>query len=121
MHHRKRYNVREEICLQQKHDMEPFVSSSLSRHDIEVASGTKVTISTFDTLGKPGERSNRDSLLSPFCITYTNAGFYVLSGCSQPLIMTLLKEAGIADPSCQSYMVRSQIHSILVGGVLFGA
>ncbi|KAG7357993.1 EamA-like transporter family protein [Nitzschia inconspicua] len=42
---------------------------------------------------------------STVCITYTNAAFYVLSGCSQPLIMTLLKQAGIADASCQSYML----------------
>ena len=37
--------------------------------------------------------------------TTANAGFYVLSGCSQPLIMTLCKNAGIADPRCQLYMV----------------
>mmetsp|Transcript_6184 Transcript_6184/g.9495 ORF Transcript_6184/g.9495 Transcript_6184/m.9495 type:complete len:357 (+) Transcript_6184:130-1200(+) len=32
---------------------------------------------------------------------WTNAIFYVLSGCSQPLIMTLCKNAGLADPFCQ--------------------
>ncbi|OEU20780.1 hypothetical protein FRACYDRAFT_149139, partial [Fragilariopsis cylindrus CCMP1102] len=30
---------------------------------------------------------------------------YIASGCSQPLLMTLLKEAKIADPSCQLYML----------------
>jgi hypothetical protein len=39
------------------------------------------------------------------CILYSNAGFYVLSGSSQPLIVALLKQAGIADPSCQLYML----------------
>jgi hypothetical protein len=34
-----------------------------------------------------------------------NVSFYVLSGCSQPLLMTLLKDAGVADPTCQLYMV----------------
>lgn len=33
------------------------------------------------------------------------AVFYVLSGCSQPLIVTLLKEAGLADSKCQLYML----------------
>ena len=44
--------------------------------------------------------------LSPICIrTLSNAGFYILSGCSQPLLVTLLKEAGLADSSCQIYML----------------
>jgi drug/metabolite transporter (DMT)-like permease len=38
-------------------------------------------------------------------VTYANAFCYVLSGCSQPLLMTLCKGAGLADPSCQLYMV----------------
>jgi hypothetical protein len=37
--------------------------------------------------------------------TYSSALAYVASGCSQPLLMTLLKEAKIADPSCQLYML----------------
>jgi drug/metabolite transporter (DMT)-like permease len=37
-------------------------------------------------------------------VTWGNAAFYVLSGCSQPLIMTLCKNAGLADPGCQLYM-----------------
>eukprot|EP00545_Synedropsis_sp_CCMP1620_P013836 CAMPEP_0119011246 /NCGR_PEP_ID=MMETSP1176-20130426/5552_1 /TAXON_ID=265551 /ORGANISM="Synedropsis recta cf, Strain CCMP1620" /LENGTH=335 /DNA_ID=CAMNT_0006964043 /DNA_START=166 /DNA_END=1173 /DNA_ORIENTATION=- len=36
--------------------------------------------------------------------TMSRAGLYVLSGCSQPLILTLLKDAGLADPTCQLYM-----------------
>lgn len=31
--------------------------------------------------------------------------FYVLSGTSQPLVVTLLKEAGLADPLCQLFML----------------
>ena len=38
-------------------------------------------------------------------VTWGNAAFYVLSGCSQPLIMALCKNAGLADPSCQLYML----------------
>lgn len=41
----------------------------------------------------------------PMSMTSTNAVFYVLSGCSQPLLMTLCKEAGLADPKCQLYML----------------
>jgi hypothetical protein len=44
-------------------------------------------------------------LFTPYCVTWTNVSLYVLSGCSQPLIMTLLKEAGVADSSCQLYML----------------
>merc|ERR1740139_229476 len=36
--------------------------------------------------------------------TISSAGLYVLSGTCQPLIMTLLKDAGLADPTCQLYM-----------------
>jgi len=37
--------------------------------------------------------------------TWWNAAFYVLSGCCQPLLVTLLKEAGLADSKCQIYML----------------
>ena len=30
---------------------------------------------------------------------------YVLSGCFQPIIMRLIKDAGLADPTCQLYML----------------
>lgn len=39
------------------------------------------------------------------CTTLSNAVGYVLSGCSQPLLTTLIHEAGLADPSCQTYML----------------
>lgn len=39
------------------------------------------------------------------CVLYSNAGFYILSGSSQPLLVAVLKQAGIADPSCQLYML----------------
>ena len=41
----------------------------------------------------------------PMSVTTTNAVFYVASGCSQPLLMTLTKDAGLADPNCQLYML----------------
>lgn len=37
--------------------------------------------------------------------TLTNAGLFVLSGCFQPLLVALLKEAGLANPKCQFYML----------------
>jgi len=39
------------------------------------------------------------------CVTITNAVGYVLSGCSQPLLTTLIHEAGMADPTTQIYML----------------
>jgi drug/metabolite transporter (DMT)-like permease len=38
-------------------------------------------------------------------LAVTLAFLYVLSGVTQPMIMAVAKEAGIADPSCQLYMV----------------
>lgn len=37
--------------------------------------------------------------------TIAFASFYVLSGATQPLLMTLAKESGLADPKCQLYML----------------
>ena len=37
--------------------------------------------------------------------TIVMASLYILSGVTQPLIMTLVKKAGLADPSCQLYML----------------
>jgi drug/metabolite transporter (DMT)-like permease len=51
------------------------------------------------------DTSKRNPFTSSFCITWSNASLYILSGCSQPLIMTLMKGAGIADASCQAYML----------------
>lgn len=38
-------------------------------------------------------------------ITTANVSVYVISGCTQPLLMTLLKNAGVANSSCQLYML----------------
>jgi drug/metabolite transporter (DMT)-like permease len=38
-------------------------------------------------------------------VVITVAGFYILSGICQPLIMTLCKQAGLADPSAQLFML----------------
>ena len=38
-------------------------------------------------------------------VTDVFATFYVLSGVSQPMIMTICKNSGLADPSAQLYMV----------------
>mmetsp|Transcript_3721 Transcript_3721/g.4187 ORF Transcript_3721/g.4187 Transcript_3721/m.4187 type:complete len:108 (+) Transcript_3721:114-437(+) len=54
---------------------------------------------------------------SPISIqTYSNALAYVASGCSQPLLMTLLKEAKIADSSCQLHML---FYYLLPAGFIF--
>lgn len=37
--------------------------------------------------------------------TLAFAAFYLLSGVTQPLLMTLSKEGGLADPKCQLYML----------------
>mmetsp|Transcript_8098 Transcript_8098/g.19595 ORF Transcript_8098/g.19595 Transcript_8098/m.19595 type:complete len:370 (-) Transcript_8098:35-1144(-) len=36
---------------------------------------------------------------------FVAAAIYVLSGCSQPIIMRLIKDAGLSDPTCQLYML----------------
>lgn len=54
-------------------------------------------------VGKAGSTEN-GSTENDFFVLMMNAAFYVLSGCSQPLLMTSLKDAGIADPTCQLYM-----------------
>jgi drug/metabolite transporter (DMT)-like permease len=51
----------------------------------------------------PSSSSSLGSTPPPF-VVWGNAALYVLSGCSQPLIMTLCKNAGLADPGCQLYM-----------------
>lgn len=38
-------------------------------------------------------------------VTILNAGLYVLSGCSQPILMTICKDAGLGDPIAQVYML----------------
>ena len=47
-------------------------------------------------------RQKISTLSLAVCIS---AGFYVLSGTIQPLVMTLLKEGGLANPDCQLYML----------------
>lgn len=41
----------------------------------------------------------------PFLATISILSLYVLSGCTQPLMMTLLRHAGVADSNCQLYML----------------
>ncbi|CAJ1968880.1 unnamed protein product [Cylindrotheca closterium] len=53
-------------------------------------------------VGKSGSVEN-GSAENDF-VLLMNAAFYVLSGCFQPLLMTSLKDAGVADPTCQLYM-----------------
>lgn len=43
--------------------------------------------------------------LNDMRVLLTVAGIYVLSGCTQPLLMSLLKAAGIADQKSQLYML----------------
>lgn len=39
------------------------------------------------------------------CVTMANAAGYVLSGCLQPMLTTLIHAAGMADPTTQIYML----------------
>lgn len=52
-----------------------------------------------------GQNSAQDDMPPPAAATLAFAAFYIISGVTQPLIMTLAKEAGIADPTCQLYML----------------
>jgi hypothetical protein len=49
------------------------------------------------------------------------AAFYVLSGVTQPLLMTVAKDAGLADPTCQLYMLFYQLGPASVGLALIGS
>lgn len=55
-------------------------------------------------VGKVGSVENGSVSNENDFVVHFNAGLYILSGCSQPLLMTLLKDAGVADPTCQLYM-----------------
>lgn len=54
-------------------------------------------------MGLPAPESAGKSV--HFHVTLVIAALYVLSGVSQPLLMTVAKEAGLADPTCQLYML----------------
>jgi len=56
----------------------------------------------------PTEKIPRDS------VTWANAAFYVLSGCCQPLLMTICRDAGLANSSSQLYMLFYYIGPALV-------
>mmetsp|Transcript_14558 Transcript_14558/g.40445 ORF Transcript_14558/g.40445 Transcript_14558/m.40445 type:complete len:392 (-) Transcript_14558:501-1676(-) len=68
-------------------------------------------LSSKPSTSKPGSIRNGHSMVSrdqssPISLrTFSNAGLYILSGCCQPLIVTLIKAAGLANPRCQLYMV----------------
>lgn len=51
--------------------------------------------------------------------TIAVATLYVLSGVSQPLLMTVVKDAGLGDPTCQLYMLFYYIGPSLVTFSLF--
>jgi len=51
------------------------------------------------------QQSNNDDSSPAAAATIAFAAFYVLSGVTQPLLMTLAKESGLADPKCQLYML----------------
>ena len=57
-----------------------------------------------ETLYLSRQQSSSDAEPAP-TLTLVLASFYVLSGVTQPLIMSLAKDAGLADPKCQLYML----------------
>lgn len=54
----------------------------------------------------------------PLILTYSIACLYVLSGVTQPLLMTVVKNAGLADPMCQLYMLFYYLGPALVAFTL---
>lgn len=48
-------------------------------------------------------------------MNYMVAGIYILSGTMQPLLMTLVKQSGLGDPTCQIYMLMYYFGPSLVG------
>eukprot|EP00539_Tryblionella_compressa_P014084 CAMPEP_0178828860 /NCGR_PEP_ID=MMETSP0746-20121128/8060_1 /TAXON_ID=913974 /ORGANISM="Nitzschia punctata, Strain CCMP561" /LENGTH=222 /DNA_ID=CAMNT_0020490879 /DNA_START=1 /DNA_END=666 /DNA_ORIENTATION=+ len=97
MHQRKRHKP--------SSDPDQNKMSSPSRQELELDYATTSATSSRSSNLSDKEGIKHFPSLSPICITWTNASLYVLSGCSQPLIMALLKEAGVADASCQAYML----------------
>lgn len=68
------------------------------------------------TVSKP-KTSGYTSLLDTIphdSITVANAAFYILSGCSQPILMTTCRDAGLANSSSQLYMLFYYIGPALV-------
>jgi drug/metabolite transporter (DMT)-like permease len=67
------------------------------------------TTTTFDTI------LDRNSSTSSTYMNYMVAGIYILSGTMQPLLMTLVKQSGLGDPTCQIYMLMYYFGPSLVG------
>ena len=66
----------------------------------------RATTTHHDAPSIPAQQiSNKGSKPPAVATTMLLASLYVLSGVTQPLIMTLAKEAGLADPPCQVYML----------------
>lgn len=73
---------------------------------------------TSTTPGLPLTRRKRAPILQPIAdasktspnrkmasaTTFANAGFYILSGCVQPILMTICKNSGLGHPIAQVYM-----------------
>jgi drug/metabolite transporter (DMT)-like permease len=79
----------------------------LDRHEPSLAAATATaTTTTEGTAVTTSARRIPASMTVPTrIVTDLNAAVYVLSGVCQPLIMTLCKDAGLADASAQLYMV----------------
>jgi drug/metabolite transporter (DMT)-like permease len=56
----------------------------------------------------------------PLALTFIWAGLYVLSGVTQPILMSLTKFAGLANPKCQLYMLFYYIGPASTVVLLFG-
>lgn len=73
-------------------------------------------IITGETTNTPSKRIDT-SRLDPILLYkhYLVAGIYILSGTMQPLLMTLVKQSGLGDPTCQIYMLMYYFGPSLVG------
>ena len=67
----------------------------------------RIRIFSFEKIRIKLIKCNMISKRQPFSNDFrliSSTAFYILSGCIQPLIVSLLKEAGLADPRCQLSM-----------------
>mmetsp|Transcript_13879 Transcript_13879/g.28060 ORF Transcript_13879/g.28060 Transcript_13879/m.28060 type:complete len:428 (+) Transcript_13879:325-1608(+) len=84
------------------------VVTSTSRSTTGTTRGDNQQSRTGPTTAKATMQSSSgdtDAIKSITAVTMLAAGFYIVSGVSQPLLMTVASRAGVADPRAQLYML----------------
>jgi len=93
------------MIIQQKKDEQledsklPLLLSSPSLSSLQTTQSTQFSTATIS------DESHDDGETPSFLIACIVAVLFVLSGVAQPLLMTVVKDAGLADPTCQLYML----------------